>query len=223
MLQGHNRTHRSHVIGMVRDIVEIVAIVAAGIWAFYVFVYENRIVPSLAQPKVNFSASLQKVSQHDGLVGVRLEVSARNVGTVHAHFLAVATAVAGQNVQRITTSTQPAANDNSISYDAFYRTSKAVPVYESGFVTSLGDPQTPKDFALEPGNEYVVENRVFYVPVHRFDLLRAYLVTRYTRYDDKPISTKLVVNKDGLPSLQGDHENVFQYNSFLTSIDLNGP
>ena len=37
-------------MAIVRDVVEVIAIVAAGIWAFYVFAYENRIKPSISNP-----------------------------------------------------------------------------------------------------------------------------------------------------------------------------
>jgi hypothetical protein len=41
---------------------DVVAIVAAGVWAFYVFAYENRIKPSLAGPEVNVVASMQRLN-----------------------------------------------------------------------------------------------------------------------------------------------------------------
>ncbi|MGB8627603.1 MAG: hypothetical protein WCD03_15755 [Candidatus Cybelea sp.] len=46
--------------------VEIVAIVLAGAWAFYVFIYENRIKPSFTDLQTDVSATMQKTSQRDG-------------------------------------------------------------------------------------------------------------------------------------------------------------
>ena len=45
LFSSRDPEHRSHLLHLVRDVVEIVAIVLAGAWAFYVFIYENRIVP----------------------------------------------------------------------------------------------------------------------------------------------------------------------------------
>jgi hypothetical protein len=70
MLFGARRSRDPHAFAVVRDIVEVVAIVAAGIWAFYVFAYENRIKPSLADPNVDVSVHLL-VRPGIGLTGDR--------------------------------------------------------------------------------------------------------------------------------------------------------
>jgi hypothetical protein len=55
----HDDGNRRHgAIRIVRDVVEIAAIVAAGLWAFYVFVYENRIKPSFLPPELAVTASI---------------------------------------------------------------------------------------------------------------------------------------------------------------------
>src|SRR5579872_6317249 len=82
----------------VHDIIEIVAIVAAGIWAFYIFIYENRILPAQAPPAATFAATLEKVSERNGLIGVRLVTKIRNIGTVTDNFLGLAVYVAGQRI-----------------------------------------------------------------------------------------------------------------------------
>ncbi len=207
---------------MIRDIVEIVAILAAGIWAFYVFIYENRILPSQAQPEVNFTASLAKVSQHNGLVGVRMDTDIHNIGTVRAHFLGVATAVVGQRILP-TVSARPAiVTTDAVSRAPFYTASKNAIVYENAYVTALGDPRTGQDLPLEPGND-VRSETIFYVPERRFDRLSVYVVGRFTRDDDKPIPTRLYEGKDGLPRFTRGGSNVSEFSTYVTSLDLNGP
>jgi hypothetical protein len=44
-----------------------VAIVVAGLWAFYVFAYENRIKPSFTNPQVEFNATMTKGAEQNGL------------------------------------------------------------------------------------------------------------------------------------------------------------
>jgi hypothetical protein len=216
---------RSHIIAVIRDCVEIVAIVAAGIWAFYIFVYENRIVPSLAQPEVNFTASMQKVSRHNGLIGVLMQARAKNVGTVHVHFIGVAASVAGQT---IASSARPRAldvKDNSIDVLVFADPSRLVPVYESGYVTKLGDRSATKDLTLDPGSEVVISDTIIYVPEHRFDRLRVFLCMRYSR-EDKEVPTQLYVDSDGRPHFRGNGAEDSDVNTFastVASLDLNGP
>jgi hypothetical protein len=67
-----DRTGEASTLTMVRDIVEIVAIVAAGIWAFYVFVYENRIKPTLQPPDVTITGSIERIGRVHGLDTIRL-------------------------------------------------------------------------------------------------------------------------------------------------------
>jgi hypothetical protein len=52
MLFGGSKQARDHhAVAIVRDVVEVVAIIAAGAWAFYIFAYENRIKPAMAPLK----------------------------------------------------------------------------------------------------------------------------------------------------------------------------
>lgn len=67
-------------IATIRDIVEIVAIVAAGVWALYVFVYEQRIKPASEPPAILLTGSMQKVGQHNGLVQISYSATVRNIG-----------------------------------------------------------------------------------------------------------------------------------------------
>ncbi|MBV8244538.1 MAG: hypothetical protein JOZ38_01315 [Candidatus Eremiobacteraeota bacterium] len=215
-------TRRSHAIRILRDVIEIVAIVAAGFWAFYVFIYENRILPSLAPPNVNFAASLEKGGVHDGLIAIRLHTSIKNIGTVHVHFLGLADTVLGQRIGLLRTARRIAVSRDNVTLAANYRPSRALPVYSSGFITQLGDPKTEGDLDLDPG-EQVDNDSVFYVPENRFDRLVVVQLARYTRYDDKPIPTSFALDAGGLPEFANEHDNnVSQYATTTASLDLHG-
>lgn len=103
MMFSHDDSDRVSWIRIGRDSVEILAIVAAGIWAFYVFAYENRIKPSLGNPEVAFSATMSKVSEHNGMIGIQLNTEMRNVGSVKAHFLGYVIWVSGRKFDPQTT------------------------------------------------------------------------------------------------------------------------
>jgi hypothetical protein len=204
----------------VRDVVEIVAIVAAGIWAFYVFAYENRIRPSFAQPEVNVSASLQRLSEHNGLIGVGLRVDLRNVGPVHAHFLGLAVNVYGHRVIAATSTIPQDREPLTYELRGFYRLGHRVPVYSWSYVTHLGNPQTGVDTELEPGTS--IENyRVFYVPRGKFDLLTVRIDAPYTKLETTQPAHLLVESDGNVKVVTKLTADIQQYNfEPITSLDV---
>jgi hypothetical protein len=197
LLFGPRHSSNPHAFTVVRDVVEVIAIVAAGIWAFYVFAYENRIKPSLADPNVDVSAAMHKLSERNGLVGVGLDVQFHNVGTVRAHFLGLAVNVYGERI----TAGEPRVAPKSrglLAYDftGFYRSAAPVPVYSYALITNLGDPQSLQDLPLDPGNSVKYE-RTFYVPKGRFDLLTLGIDAPFTKFENSTIPAHLVVSAQG--------------------------
>jgi hypothetical protein len=182
LLSRRNESGERDLISTIRDIVEIVAIIAAGCWAFYVFVYENRIKPSFETPDVNVTASMQRLSTHKGLTAVALHVQLHNVGTVQARFLAFAVNVYGQRVTAQAPRPHPV--DAGLRYDSgdFSRTDAAVAVYSWAYVTNQGNPSSSQGTTLDAGS--TIENdRIFYVPQGRFDVLTVEIEAPYTKYE----------------------------------------
>lgn len=196
MLFGARNSRDPHAFAVVRDIVEVVAIVAAGIWAFYVFAYENRIKPSLADPNVDVSATMRKLSERNGLIGVGLDVKFHNVGTVRAHFLGLAVNVYGQRIAGSASKNAPKPSRLEYEYNGFYRAAPPVPVYSIAFITQLGDPKALHDLALDPGGTANYE-QTFYVPQGRFDLLMLGLDVPYTKFDAPTVVSHLDVTPGG--------------------------
>ncbi len=221
MIFGGKREGHSHPATVVRDVVEVVAILAAGIWAFYVFAYENRIKPSMASPEVDVTASIQRLSERNGLIAVGVRLRLHNIGTVKAHFLGVALNVYGQRVLAEQPHPLSEAHPLRYEYDGFYRADARIPVFSYAYVTQLGDPSTGQDTELDPGT--TVENyRTFYVPKGRFDLLTVGINAPYTKLEGKTIPTHLVVHPGGdvsvVTRLTPDIE---RYNTLpVTSLDV---
>ena len=219
--RDRNESPPSRRLTAVRDVVEIVAIVAAGIWAFYVFAYENRIKPSMAKPDLNFTASVQRLSVRDGLIAVGLRLEFRNIGTVRAHLLGFAVNVYGRKIveaePRIPSAKRPAAYE----FDAYYRAGPEIPVYSYAYLTSLGDPATKQDTVLDPGTS--IDNyRTFYVPQGRFDLLTVGIDAPYTKYEEATIPTHLATQAAGdVRVVTTLGPKVEQYNVLpVSSLDL---
>ena len=221
----HGKTRLSqlrtpHFIATVRDVVEVVAIIAAGIWAFYVFAYENRIKPSLADPDVNVTASMQRLSDRNGLIAVGLHLQLHNIGTVKAHFLGLAINVYGQRIVAVAPHVPLDREPRDYEFDGFYRPGSRIPVYSFAYVTHLGNPSTGQDTELDPGS--TIENdRTFYVPHDRFDLLLLGLDAPYTKFEET-IPTHIAVTRQGAASVVTVlSSRVQQYKIMpLTSLDV---
>lgn len=210
------------VLEIVRDAVEIAAITLAGVWALYVFVYENRVKPLQGAPELTFSATMERLGEHDGLTAVRLRTQTKNVGTVRVQFIAVSMTVLGS---RIIESPRPQPAKATAAFNrlqTYYTSSHSQAVYRDVFLTRMADPSIPADAWLEPGG---VDNqdRIFYVPTKRFDLLVAWAVSVYTKHDDKTVPTTLSIRPNGLPHFEVHGNDNEQFSTDLTSLDLAKP
>jgi hypothetical protein len=165
------RNGRHDRIAIIRDIVEVVAIIAAGIWAFYVFAYENSFKPAHAPPVINVTTTIQSLSEHDGLIALRIRTELRNNSTVAVRLLAFALTLYGQRITLIPHKRAPIITPNEERLRAFYQTSRAVAVYSSAHIGKAVDPASGYDSELGPGNSWN-EEEVAYVPHARSIWLR---------------------------------------------------
>jgi hypothetical protein len=195
LLSPRRESGERDLISAIRDIVEIVAIIAAGCWAFYVFAYENRIKPSFAEPEVNVTASMRLLSVHNGLIGIGIHTQFHNVGTVPAHFLAYAVSVYGQRVTPQVPSAHKTNPGLKIDDAMFSRIDKPTAVYTWGYITKQGNPASTQESGLDPGSS-LENDQIFYVPQGRFDLLTMAIDAPYTKYDDT-MPASLVYQPDG--------------------------
>ena len=146
---------------MIRDAVEVCAIVIAGVWAFYVFVYQNVLVPSFANPTPTFTVQMRHVGNDGPFAVVRIDETIHNIGTVPVHVLAKLVTVLGTEVAARPPGAQPPPASGEFS--AYSQFSAPKVVYENTIVTHLGDPKQGAEILLEPGTqtEFALE---FYVP-----------------------------------------------------------
>lgn len=75
-------------IAVIRDLVEVVAILAAGAWALYTFVYDQRIKPASEPPSVVLTGSLQRVGERGDKVQMQYHVTLRNTGQTRIYTIA---------------------------------------------------------------------------------------------------------------------------------------
>jgi hypothetical protein len=218
---GKGRLRGPHAVATVRDVVEVVAILAAGIWAFYVFAYENRIKPAMADPDINVTASMQRLGARNGLIGVGLHLELRNVGTVRAHFLGLAVNVYGQRIVPATSRVSSQQPGLRYTFARYYRAQPAVLLYSWAYVTNLGNRSTGQDTMLDPGTA-INNDHTFYVPTGRYDLLTLGIDTPYTKFEDQVIPTHLSVTPQGAATVvTALSSKVNQYNiKPVASLDI---
>ena len=214
---------RVEVIQRTRDLIEIVAIVLAGIWAIYIFVYENRIKPAAAPPEITVSGWLNAGQAHNGLVPVRIQTNVKNVGTVTAHFLGFSIAVVGTRVNPKQAMQKTVVQAKGLeTLTAYYTLSHPVVLYRFAFLTHATDSTISTDMVVHPGEEQRTEY-LTYVPSRRFDRLALRLVAVFTKSTKFPIRGTLSYDPIGVPRFRFDStEEKDQYNTTLTSIDMAG-
>lgn len=210
-------------VTVTRDIVEVVAIVAAGIWAFYVFAYENSFKPAHAPPSINVSSSLEKLSQHDGLIAVRINTELKNSSSVPIRLLAIAVTAFGRDITLSPQRLPALRTSNEVELRTYYKRSAPVPLYSSAHLSKVVDPSAVYDSELGPGNDWN-ESEVIYVPLHKFDLLTLKVNVLYIRDGATGFKVRLTSTPETGPNFVFD-KNDPRINQFdvdpLTSLDLN--
>lgn len=202
-----------------REIVEVVAILLAGIWALYVFVYENRIKPTLAPPTPSISVEMRHVGKDGELAVIRIDESIRNPGPAEVHFLAYSLTVIGSKVVGLASPRPPTAQPFENELQAYYAYSQKEPVFRDAFVTYLGDPRSGRGLFVEPGQTTTLSSE-FYVPSHRFEHLTAWVVAVYSKSATK-IPTTLRIKPSGLPQFEkAVAAPTYQINAPIAELDL---
>lgn len=214
--------HRPHAVRIVRDLVEIAAILAAGVWAFYTFAYENRIKPSFAAPELNFVVTMQKLGERGGLIGVRLHTEIHNVGTVQASIVGLSYWVVGKRVEALRAARAPVISGGGAVLKAFYTESSGTPVFGLAYLTRMADPASVSRTDLEPGAD-LARDTVFFVPAGRFDYLEAHLSARFTK-EKSAVPSTMTFGKDGLPTFNvpANRPDVDENSAIPSQLDLNG-
>lgn len=197
--------------------VEVVAILAAGTWAFYVFIFENRIKPAFTDAQPNVAATLEKTSQQGGAVGLLLKTSFQNTGAVRFYVVGYAVTVLGAKITLSPKPLPPGVSSLDDNTHTYFTLSKPTPVYGFGFVTDLANPKSGHELEIQPGSGDE-QTRTFYIPAGRFDVLTVHVSGCITKSADHPIPAKLVVRPDGVTGVTCDNGDHLSYD--VGSFDL---
>lgn len=200
-------------IATIRHVVEIVAIVAAGIWAFYTFIYEERIKPAHEPLASVETVTMTREGRIRDLDIVRLNVTIRNVGKTEFDTVAQELDVFGFRYGRDSAS-------RTITPHLYSATDEADPtqqhlilarveLYDAAVHGNLG-LHNIVDAGSQTGGSYLIA-----IPHGRYDLLRAHF--RYFPHKT-PISERFLMKVSQLPdgsfSVSDPSERVLEDNVY---------
>lgn len=157
--------HRA--IAIARDVIEVLAIVAAGAWAIYTFVYEQRIKPAGEPPSILLTGSLQRIAERGGMVQMEWRATLRNTGHTRVYIIAEGFAAIGQ---RYTTNGTPFVSHpvpGVSQYDREARVFSFATIHRIEELTRYADPAYPSGYDIDPGEEipyagtFIVRKRDF--------------------------------------------------------------
>ncbi|WP_128565557.1 hypothetical protein [Methylobacterium crusticola] len=186
----------------INTLVQTLAIVGAGAWGVYTFIYEARIKPSLEPPAVSVTTNLVKAGERDNHVAIRSTVTRKNVGQTGVRILGLVYNVVGVRAQ-FTDSTAPddiiASKLDTATKVAAARsytlTDPGTVILRQGMLFA-GAAETNADPSdLNPG-EAVSRDLIVYADRTQYDFIRFQVRLAYIKDDNQPIRLGFKLNSD---------------------------
>ncbi|MGB8909788.1 MAG: hypothetical protein WCC84_13680 [Candidatus Cybelea sp.] len=177
MLGRHegNRT-----VATVRDIIEIVAILAAGFWALYVFAYEQRIKPASEPPALLVTGSVHKLGEHNGLIQLGYNGSVRNIGHSEVNLIALGFVAEGLTYTGKGVPHVDRPYEGLSTYERDARVASRTVVYRTVELTKFVQKNYGGGFGLSPGAE-VPYSGIVLVKAGEYDSVALYGSVAYTK------------------------------------------
>jgi hypothetical protein len=155
-----------------RHVVEAVAILAAGVWAFYTFIYQEKIKPANEPAAVNLTVTVSSLGHDSDRDYIRLAYVIRNTGKTEIDIAADAYNVWGERYgpqSVVRRRAQPAL----LSYDS------NMPIVSGRLIASRVELRalavggnSDMHIIIEPDASETV-SKVFAIPRRAYDLIRA--------------------------------------------------
>lgn len=162
-----------------RHLVEIVAFAVAAVWAVYVFVYQERIKPAHAVPRIEFDTSVAHAEVGAGNEFVKVFVRVQNLTDVQAGMEGLIINVYGQKTLARSDPRHEIPANSANSVVEYYRTlnmSKAQLLRAFAGRWEKGFPIPPKGAVNFPVTMVVRKGQ--------FDTVRVQMEAIYARFDE---------------------------------------
>ncbi|MDB5648430.1 hypothetical protein [Methylobacterium sp.] len=187
-------------------LVQTLAIIAAGAWAVYTFIYEARIKPALKPPAVSVTTNLVRAGERGQHVAIRSTVTRRNVGQTGVRVLGIVYNVTGVRVRFAEAGGGQPANLRPVpdrtttarAY-AFDGPGEAILRESRLFAGATDAGGEPSD--LNPG-EAVSRDLIVYADCDHYDFVRFEVSLAYTKADDPAVRLRFETAADGTLALR---------------------
>jgi hypothetical protein len=191
------RHGEGHSLAPARDLIEIVAILAAGFWAIYVFAYEQRIKPAGEPPSVLLSGTLARLGERNGLVQLKFKGSVRNTGHGNVSLVALGFVADGLRYTSSGTPDSRRLSPGSTLFQRDARVDSRTLVYRRTELTRFVDKKYGGGITLSPGVE-IPYSGIFLVKSGEFDAITFYGSAAYAKVaTDGEYPTRIAYTGDG--------------------------
>ena len=201
----------------IRTAVEIVAIVAAGLWALYTFVYEQQIKPLSEPPEFSVPTTIEQGPTIDGVVFLTIHKRVENTGSTPIDIAAESLAVYGERTASPAGTVQTKDKPTSLEIRSDIPLKPVALLYSFAKLRQGavgGDPGT--DFYM-PAHSSAEETELIAIPAKAYQVI---LVVRRDYIARAPIAPKIAVTiAKGLlgayelhsKQQQGENDTITQY------------
>ncbi|MBY0295896.1 MAG: hypothetical protein K2X71_07655 [Methylobacterium sp.] len=191
----------------INTLVQTLAILGAGAWGVYTFIYEARIKPGLEPPAVSVTTTLAKAGERNDHVAIRSTVTRRNVGQTGVRILGLVYNVIGVRA-RFAERADPGAFDQNLDGASRIAAARGYILGEPGTVILrqgvlfAGATEAQAEASdLNPG-EAVSRDLIVYADRTQYDFVRFEVSFAYTREDDPPVRLRFEADRDGALALK---------------------
>jgi hypothetical protein len=165
--------------------VEVVAIVLAGVWAFYQFIYEDKIKPFSETPSLTVTVKLEKLGTRGGWQAFRGTETLVNDSRIRVSILARTINIVGVNVVDKPKGGAFALQGGAWNVNNSYQMDKGT-LLQSHSLFYSGDARTDnRRWWLQPGDTST-QSAIYFVKTGRYDVIRFETNYQYTKFDVVP-------------------------------------
>lgn len=183
--------------------VQTLAILGAGAWGVYTFIYEARIKPSLEPPAVSVTTDLVKAGERDNHVAIRSTVTRKNVGQTGVRVLGLAYNVIGIRAQFADRSAKAGdladgleAKDRVIAARDYTLAEPGTVILRQGMLFAGAARGEAKPSDLYPG-EAVSRDLIVYADRTQYDFVRFEVSLAYAKEDDPAVELRFDLSSAG--------------------------
>lgn len=201
----------------IRTAVEIVAIVAAGIWALYTFVYEQRIKPLSESAEFSVPTTVTQGPTVNGVVFLKIHKRLENTGNVPIDIAAEAVNVYGEKLESSKIRIRRTQTSTSAGVEADVPRKPVALLYSAVKLRSGAVGGNPHTSFFLPPHSSAEEVFLVAVPAHTYPVV---LVRRIDFIHKAPIVPRLKVRITrtilggywlDANSLDGEYDNLDEY------------